>query len=110
MISGTSKERQGQAMTKLDLIKQAAKASGATQETAAAVINAAIDAAADALLQGDAVIARGFGTLERRQHKARTAQAINGSGSITIPARYTIRFTAAQALKDRLNGEKGGNK
>ena len=106
MISGTSKGKAGYNMTKQELIKQAAKTSGVTQDTAAAVINAAFDAAADALLQGDKVIARGFGTLERRQRKEYAAHTINGNGSVMIPARYSIHFTAAQTLKDKLNGER----
>ncbi len=94
-------------MTKQDLVKQVAKASGTTQDMAAAVINAALDAAADALLQGEPVTARGFGTLERRQRKARTARDLNTGAAITIPESYTITFTTAQTLKDKLNG-KGG--
>lgn len=95
-------------MTKQELIRRAAKASGTTQETAAAVINAALDAAADALLQGETVIARGFGTLERRQRKARKARDLNTGAAIEIPASYSLAFTTAQTLKERLNGE-GGN-
>lgn len=94
-------------MTKQELIRQAAKASGTTQETAAAVINAALEAAADALLQGESVTARGFGTLERRERKARTTRDLNTGAAITIPASYNLAFVAAQTLKDKLNG-KGG--
>ena len=90
-------------MTKQELIKQAAKASGVTQETAAAVINAALDAAADALLQGESVTARGFGTLERRERKERKARDLNTGAAITIPGSYTLAFTTAQTLKDKLN-------
>ena len=90
-------------MTKQELIRQAAKASGTTQETAAAVINAALEAAADALLQGESVTARGFGTLERRQRKARTARDLNTGAAIMIPESYTITFTIAQTLNDKLN-------
>lgn len=90
-------------MTKQELIKQAAKASGVTQETAAAVINAALDAAADALIQGESVTARGFGTLERRQRKARKALDLNTGDNITIPASYNLAFITAQTLKDKLN-------
>lgn len=96
-------------MTKQELIKQAAKASGVTQETAAAVINAAFDAATAALLQGESVTARGFGTLERRQRNARTTRDLNTGDNITIPAGYNLAFTTAQTLKDKLNGKGGSN-
>jgi len=91
-------------MTKHDIIKAAAAAAGQTQETAAAVINAALDAAADALLRGETVTARGFGTLERRQRKARTTRNLNTGERFTIPESYTIGFSAAQTLKDKING------
>lgn len=96
-------------MTKQELIKQAAKTSGATQETAAAVINAALEAAADALLQGESITARGFGTLERRERKARKARDLNTGETITIPGSYSISFVIAQTLKYKLNA-KGGTK
>ena len=95
-------------MTKQELIKQAAKASGVTQETAAAVINAAFDAATAALLQGESVTARGFGTVARRQSKARITRNVNTGEVITIPESYKLTFTTAQTLKDKLN-KKGGN-
>ena len=90
-------------MTKQDIIKQAAKAAGVTQETAAAIITAALDAAADALTHGDAITIQQFGKLETRQRKGRTLKFAEGK-TAEIPARITAAFVPAKALKDRLNG------
>lgn len=103
MISGTDKERGRETMTKHELIQQAAKAAQVTQETAGAIIAAALDAAADALARGDAITIRDFGTLEARQRKGRTIQ-LNGKAN-AIPAYITAAFVPAKALKDKLNGE-----
>ncbi len=94
-------------MTKNEIIKAAAKAAGCTQETAAAIINAAIEAATDALAAGDNVTLHQFGKLERRQHKGRTAHSFATGETIQTAASVHVGFVPAQALKARLNAERG---
>lgn len=50
-------------MNKKELIRTAAQGAGVTQETAAKVLSALLEAAADALSHGDPVKVQGFGTL-----------------------------------------------
>lgn len=90
-------------MTKRDLIKAVAAATGQTQEAAADIINSALDIATDTLLKGDNVTVRGFGTLERRQHKGRTAHNFATGETMNTGTRATVAFLPAQTLKDRLN-------
>lgn len=94
-------------MTKNEIIKAAAKAAGYTQEMAAAIINAALDAAADALAAGDNVTLHRFGKLERRQRKGRTAHSFITGETVETAESVYVGFVPAQALKDRLNAERG---
>ena len=93
-------------MTKQDIIRTAAKAAGVTQETASAIINAALEAAADALAAGEQVKIYQFGTLEVRRHKPRTVHNFTTGEPMQRPASNTVAFVAAAALKSNVN--KGG--
>ena len=95
-------------MTKQDIIRTAAKAAGVTQETASAIINAALDAATDALAAGEPVKIYQFGTLEVRRHKPRTVRNFTTGEPMQRPASNTVAFVAAAALKTNVN--KGGLK
>lgn len=94
-------------MTRQDIIRAAAKAAGVTQETAAAVINAALDTATAALVNGDAVKLHGIGVFETRIYKSKTMSNYLAGKCITIPERKNATFTASQTLKERLNGRRG---
>ena len=95
-------------MTKQDIIRAAAKAAGVTQETAAAVLTAALEAAADALAAGEAVKVSGCGTLEIKQRKAGTVYNFKTGETMQRPALKAISFTAAAAMKQRINGAAEG--
>lgn len=105
MKSGTSKE--AQTMTKQDLIRASAKAAGVTQETAAAVLTAALEAAADAIADGEPVKVMGFGTLEVRRHKAGTSHNFATGETIQRKPRNVVVFTASETMKQRVNAMKG---
>lgn len=92
-------------MTRTELIRATAKRAGVTQETAAAIIAAALDTAADALAAGDNVALHQFGKLEPRRHKERTMHSFITGSTIKTPASVYVGFVPAQALKDRLNGK-----
>lgn len=90
-------------MTKQDIIRVAAKSTGNTQETAAAIIDAALTATVEALARGSSVTIRNYGRMEMRQRKARVMLSFTGQKQ-KIPASITVVFLPAQALKARLNG------
>lgn len=95
-------------MTKQDIIRQAAKAAGVTQETTAAVLKGAFEAAADALAVGEPVKLNGCGTFEIKQRKAGTTYNFTTGETMQRPARKTIAFTAAAAMKRRINSTAEG--
>ena len=92
-------------MTKHDIIKAAAKAAGVTQETAAAVITAALEVATAALAAGEPVKVNGCGTFEVKQRKAGTVYNFTTGETMQRPASNAVTFTAAAALKQRINAD-----
>lgn len=90
-------------MTRTELIRATAKRAGVTQETAAAIIAAALDTAADALASGEPVKVQRFGILETRERKARTTHNFKTGEPMTIEARKVIAFTPSDELKDKVN-------
>lgn len=90
-------------MTKQDIVKAAAKAAGVTQERAEAIIDAALDAAAGALVNGDTVKIHSFGTLKPRDRAARTTRNFSTGEKMQAAAGRTISFKPADRLKKRLN-------
>lgn len=93
-------------MTKQDIIREAAKRAGYTQETAAAIINAALDTAADALVTGESVMIHQFGKMELRQHKGRRAHNFITGKIVETAASVYVGFVPSKALKARLNDKK----
>lgn len=90
-------------MTKQDIIKAAAKAAGVTQETAEAVITAAIEASANALINGEPVKIHRFGTFEPRERAARTTHNFATGEKMQTAAGRTVGFKPADYLKKGLN-------
>lgn len=96
-------------MTKHDLIRAAAKAAKVTQETAAAVIQGAIDAATETLAAGEPVKLYDFGTFTAKRRKESTVYNFATGEKMQHPAMTIVTFSAATALKRNLNGKSGNS-
>lgn len=94
-------------MTKLDIIRAAAKAAGVTQNTAAAVLKGAFEAAVDALATGDTVNINGCGTFKIKQRKAHTVYNFSKRETMKSADCNIVSFAAAEAIKQRINAEEG---
>lgn len=90
-------------MTKADLIKAAAKKANATRTQTEEIINAALEAAADALAEGQDVKIQRFGTLEVRQRKPRTSHDFRTGEPILLQACKGLAFIPSDDLKRRVN-------
>lgn len=86
-------------MNKQDLIATIAHDIGATKSSAAAAVDALLDAMTRALKKGDAITFVGFGTFKTTQRRARVAKNPRTGDAIRIPRRRVVRFTAGKALK-----------
>ena len=87
-------------MNKTELIALAAENSGATKKDAERVINAALDAIAAAMVEGDKVQLSGFGTFETKEREARVGRNPHTRETMEIPATRVPSFKASKVLKD----------
>lgn len=90
-------------MNKQELVAKVAKDAGLSKVSAAAAIDSLIDGIVKSLKKGNPVTFVGFGTFKTAQRKARTARNPQTGGTIKIPKRRVVRFTAGKALKTTVN-------
>ena len=82
-------------------------AAGMEAEHARQMIAVVFDTLTAALAAGKMIEIRGFGTLETRERKARTAHNPRTLAPVKVPARKVIFFRPAGSLKRTLNGKEG---
>ena len=90
-------------MTKAELVAKVAEEAGVKKATAERCVNAGIGALADALAKGERIALPGLGVFHVKERKARKGRNPRTGEEITIPARKVVTFTAAKALKEKLN-------
>ena len=91
-------------MNKTDLVNVIAAEAEITKKQAEAALNAAIDAIAGALKNGDKVQVFGFGNFEVKNVAEREGRNPKTGEAIKIAASKKVAFSAAKALKDQVNG------
>ncbi len=90
-------------MNKTQLIDVVAKNAEIKKKEAEAAVNAALEAIANALVDGDKVQLIGFGTFEVKERAAREGHNPFTGEKITIAASKNAAFSASKALKEALN-------
>ena len=90
-------------MTKNDLADKVAERTGLPGSQARQAVDAAIDAVSDELAAGGEVSIAGFGKFSVSQRAARQGRNPATGETITIKASKAAKFSAASALKKRLN-------
>lgn len=90
-------------MNKRDLIAKIVKDTGVSQRLAATMVATALAAITTSLKKNEAVTLVGFGTFKTTVRKARTGRNPLTGGTIRIPRRKAVRFSAGKALKAALN-------
>ncbi len=91
-------------MTKNDLADKVAERTGLAAGEARQALDAAIDAVADELAAGGEVALAGFGKFSVSHRAARQGRNPATGETINIAASKAAKFSAASALKTRLNG------
>lgn len=89
-------------MTKTDLIAQVAANTEMSKKNAELAVNAAFNALANALTEGEKISISGFGTFEVRERAERQGINPRTREPITIAASRSIVFKPGKALKDSL--------
>jgi DNA-binding protein HU-beta len=90
-------------MNKQDLIARIVKDTGVSKRVASKMVATTLATIAKSLKKGDAVTLVGFGTFKTAVRKARKGRNPLTGGTIKIPRRKAVRFSAGKALKTELN-------
>jgi DNA-binding protein HU-beta len=90
-------------MTKNELAEQVASRTGLAGSQARQALDAAIDSISDELAAGGEVALAGFGKFSVSQRAARQGRNPSTGQTIQIAASKAAKFSAASALKKRLN-------
>lgn len=90
-------------MNKAELIDAIAASADLPKAAAGRALDAALDAVADALKNGDQVALVGFGTFAVKQRSARTGRNPQTGAPINIAAANVPSFKPGKALKDAVN-------
>ena len=92
-----------QAILKRDLINEIAdNLPGFLKKDIQQSVDIILDSMADALINGQRVEIRGFGSFSVRQRKARVSKNPKTGKIMEIPQRKTLHFTMCKSLKERL--------
>jgi integration host factor subunit beta len=93
-------------MTKSELIEQLSLSDmSLNKKEAETVINTIFDSIGDALVTGDRVEIRGFGSFTIRERDAREARNPKSGEIVSIPAKKTPFFKTGKELRARVNRE-----
>lgn len=91
-------------MTKADIVAEIAKQTGIEKAVVSEVIEAFMENVKDAMVGGDEVFLRGFGSFIIKRRAEKTARNISKNTTITVPAHNIPAFEPAKtfmaAVKD----------
>lgn len=91
-------------MTKSELIEQLAVDNGTlNKKEAEIIVNSIFDSIGQALVDGDRVEIRGFGSFTVRERGAREARNPKSGDIVQISAKRTPFFKTGKELKERVN-------
>ena len=91
-------------MNNSDLADKLAEAQGLTKADARKYVDALFAAIADAAAAGEEVSLNGFGKFKVKESAAREGRNPATGETIQIAASKKLGFSAAKAIKDKLNG------
>ncbi|BCR05418.1 integration host factor subunit beta [Desulfuromonas versatilis] len=93
-------------MTKSELIERLSYSNGmVNKKEAELVVNTIFDSIGNALIEGDRVEIRGFGSFTIRERNAREARNPKSGDVVKIPAKKTPFFKTGKELRERVNSE-----
>jgi integration host factor subunit beta len=91
-------------MTKSELVeKLSTQSEGLNKKDAEVVVNTIFNSIGDALVNGDRVEIRGFGSFSIRERDARQARNPKSGEVVSIPAKKTPFFKTGKELRSRVD-------
>ena len=92
-------------MVKSELIQQLSEKANIQPKIAEIAVNTVFDAMVEALIQGEGIEIRGFGSFKVREYKGRTGNHPRTGSVITIEPKRRPFFKVGKELKDRINSQ-----
>jgi integration host factor beta subunit len=90
-------------MTKAELVEIIANETGVSKKDTAEIVELIMDNIGRALVDGDRIELRGFGSFKVKVRGARQARNPRTGASVSVPAKRVPFFKASNELKARLN-------
>ncbi len=90
-------------MVKSELIQQLSEEANIQPKIAEIAVNTVFDAMIEALIRGEGIEIRGFGSFKVREYKGRTGNHPRTGSVITIEPKRRPFFKVGKELKDRIN-------
>lgn len=90
-------------MTKAELVEMISQETGVNKKDTGLVVNLIVENIGQALVDGDKVELRGFGSFKVKTRRARLARNPRTGDSVEVPAKRVPFFKASNELKGRLN-------
>jgi integration host factor subunit beta len=90
-------------MTKADLIEEVAKQSNLTKKESELIVNTVFDNITDALIKGDKVELRGFGSFRIRHRNSRKGRNPKTGSSVNVPEKRVPFFKVGKQLRELVN-------
>jgi len=87
-------------MTKADIVEHIAGLTGLTKTDTSLVVEGVIETLKEALITGDTVEIRGFGTFKVKKRAARRARNPRTGDPVDIPEKYVPTFKPSRDLKN----------
>ncbi len=90
-------------MTKADLIDEVAKVSNLTKKESETIVNTVFENITEALVKGDKVELRGFGSFRIRHRNARKGRNPKTGTSVSVPEKRVPFFKVGKRLREHVN-------
>jgi integration host factor subunit beta len=92
-------------MVKSQLIQKLSEKTNISPKIAEIAVNTVFKAMVDALIRGEGIEIRGFGSFKVREYKGRTGNHPRTGTSIEIPAKRRPFFKVGKELRERINNK-----
>lgn len=88
-------------MIKQDIIEQVAQATGRSEHEVKTIFESTIETIEKALMSGETVTLRGFGTFKVKKAASKLVRNINRGYAYVIPSRKVVKFEPGKNLKSK---------
>ena len=97
----------GSSVTKSELIERVSARTGMTKGRAEMVVSTIFDSMTDALVEGDGIEIRGFGSFTVRTYKSYEGRNPRTGAVVHVPPKKLPFFKVGKDLRERVNGKAG---